>query len=204
MPGLGQAHARHQRHRRRSRGRASAAAPTRSSRRTPSRRCRSSTPRRLEFEMNVDGLRLERRPRRPGHPAAVAGQDGADDAGLSRQELLGHRRHLRVRPRAQLLPARLRHRAGLHRGHARPRRGPERDQAAARRACTRVPREERATAAGRGSRTSAACAATASSPHSQIRRPDVRTTRAATNRGLRGAEDQHGRAGMLGEHVSRC
>ena len=37
----------------------------------------------------------------------------------------------------------------------------------------RVPREERATAAGRRSRISAACAATASSPQSQIRRPNA-------------------------------
>ena len=81
----------------------------------------------LEFEMNVDGLRLDRRPRRPGDPAAVAREDVAADAGVSRQGVLRHRRHLELRARAELLPARLRHGAGLHRGDARSRDRPERD-----------------------------------------------------------------------------
>ena len=71
-------------------------------------------------------LRLERRPRRPGDPAAVAGEDGAADAGVSRQGVLGHRRRRRVRARAQLLPARLRHGAGVHGRDARSRDRPER------------------------------------------------------------------------------
>ena len=43
----------------------------------------------------------------------------------------GHRRHRRVRARAELLPARLRHGAGVHGGDARSRDRAERDQAAA-------------------------------------------------------------------------
>ena len=72
--------------------------------------------------------RVERRPGRPGDPAAVDGQDGAADAGVSRQGVLRHRRHRRVRARAQLLPARLRHGAGVHGGDARPCDRAERDQ----------------------------------------------------------------------------
>ena len=131
-------------------------------------------PETLEFEMNVDGLRLERRPGRPGHPAAVAGEDVADDARVPREELLRHRRHLRLRPRAELLPARLRHGAGVHRGDARPRRRPERHPAAAR-GLARVPREERRPRLERlddfrGLRRDRVVS------HSQIRRPESPTT----------------------------
>ena len=42
------------------------------------------------------GPRLLGRPRRPGHPPAVAGQDGPDDAGLPGPRVLGRRRHLRA------------------------------------------------------------------------------------------------------------
>ena len=73
--------------------------------------------------------RVDRRPRRPGDPAAVAREDVAAHAGVSRQELLRHRRHLDVRARAELLPARLRHGAGLHGGDARSRDRPERHHA---------------------------------------------------------------------------
>ena len=94
-------------------------------------------PESLEFEVQRRGQGLVRRARRPGDPAAVARQDGADDDGVSRQELFRDRRHRRVRARAELFPARLRHRAGLHGGDARSRDRPERDQGAARRACRR-------------------------------------------------------------------
>ena len=79
-------------------------------------------------------LRLERRPRRAGHPAAVDRQDGAAHAGVPRQGVLRHRRHLDVRPGAELLPARLRHGAGVHGGDARSRDRAERDPRAAGRA----------------------------------------------------------------------
>ena len=62
-----------------------------------------------------------RRPRRTGDPAAVAGQDGADDDGVPGAELFGDRRDLGFLAGAELLPARLRHGAGLHRGDARSR-----------------------------------------------------------------------------------
>ncbi len=115
-------------------------------------------------------LRLERRARRSGHPAAVDGEDGAADAGVSRQGVLRHRRRRRVRPRAQLLPARVRHGAGLHGGDARPGDRAERDPAAERRAWRR-----RWTSNGwssledfRGLRRDRVVT------HSQIRRPDAK------------------------------
>ena len=40
-------------------------------------------PETLEFEINVDGLRVERRAGRARDPAALARQDGADDAAPS-------------------------------------------------------------------------------------------------------------------------
>ena len=90
------------------------------------------------IDPRVAGVRGERRrhgvvrrPRRPGDPAAVARQDGADDDGVSRQELLRDRRHLRLLAGAELLPARLRHGAGLHGGDARSRDRAERHQGAA-------------------------------------------------------------------------
>ena len=61
------------------------------------------------------------RARRPGDPAAVAGEDGAADAGVPGQGVLGHRRRRRVPPGAELFPARLRNRAGVHGGNARSR-----------------------------------------------------------------------------------
>ena len=51
------------------------------------------------------------------------------------QGVLRHRRHRRLRARAELLPARVRHGAGVHGGDARSRDRAERDQAAHRRAC---------------------------------------------------------------------
>src|SRR5690606_25454889 len=76
------------------------------------------------------GLRLERGPRRPGHPAAITGEDGADDVGAARRVVLGHRRHHRLLAGAVVLHARLRHGAGVHGGHARPCDRSERHQGA--------------------------------------------------------------------------
>ena len=72
--GLGQAHARDRA--------TSSSRPAPSSAAAAMPSCSSNTfpslplidPETLEFEMNVDGLRVERRPRRPRHPAAVAGE----------------------------------------------------------------------------------------------------------------------------------
>ena len=74
--------------------------------------------------------RVDRRPRRPGDPAAVAREDVAAHAGVSGPELFRHRRHLDVRARAELLPARVRHGPGVHGGDARSRDRPERHQGA--------------------------------------------------------------------------
>src|SRR5262249_44793858 len=78
--------------------------------------------------------RVDRRPRRPGDPSSLAGEDVAAHAGVSREELLGDRRHLHLRARAELFPARLRYGPGVHGGDARPRDWPECDQRAERRA----------------------------------------------------------------------
>ena len=114
-------------------------------------------------------LRVERRPGRAGDPAAVAGEDGAADAGVSRQGVLRHRRHRRVRARAELLPARLRHGAGLHGGDARSRDRPERDHSAARRAWRAAMERHGWTTLEdfRGLRRDRVVA------HSKIRRPDA-------------------------------
>ena len=125
-------------------------------------------------------LRLERRARRAGDPAALAGEDGADDPGVPRPELLGDRRRLRLQPGAVLHPAGLRHGAGVHRRDARPGGGAERDQAAAGGA-RRVPRAERGARAGPAWRTSAGSGGTGSwrSPRSagRTRRTITRGTR---------------------------
>ena len=69
-------------------------------------------PETLEFEMHVDGSCRAAASADPPS-SAVAREDVAADAGVSGQVVLGHRRHLRVRARAQLLPARMRHRPGV-------------------------------------------------------------------------------------------
>ena len=127
-------------------------------------------PETLEFEMNVDGLRLERRPGRSGHPAAVAGEDGADDAARSpTQAFSGIGGIAEFGARAELLPPRLRHRAGVHGGDARPRRRPERDQAPDRRAWRSSMERNGWTSLDdfRGLRRDRVVV------HSQIRRPDA-------------------------------
>ena len=160
-PGLGQAHAVDDRHRRRG------------ARRVPRRRRRdlvvehvhvAAADRRRDARLRSARRRprVDRRPGRPGDPAAVAGEDVAAHAGVSRQELLGHRRHLDVRARAELLPARLRHGAGLHGRDARSRGRPERHPRTESGART-VSREAQPTRAGRASATSSASGATASS-----------------------------------------
>ena len=89
-------------------------------------------PETLEFEMNVDGRVSSGGLGGPAIlPQALAMMSQMTRAFPDRL-VLRHRRHLRFRPRPQLLHARMRHRPGLHRRHARPRRGTERDQAAAR------------------------------------------------------------------------
>ncbi len=184
MPGLGQADAVDDRHRRRS------------ARRVPRRRRRHRVVEHLSVaaaHRSRDArvrderrrLRVERRPRRTGDPAAVDRQDGAADAGVSRPGVLGHRRHLDLRARAQLLPARLRHGAGVHRGDARSRHRPQRDQGADRRhdasSSSGTP-----TRAGRRSRTSAACRRDRVVTHSQIKRPGHEgVPRRPRSRGLR-------------------
>ena len=189
--GVGEAHAVHDRHRRRSARRVSRRrrrdhvvehVPVAAADRSGDARVRDERRR----------LRLDRRPRRPGDPAAVARQDGADDAGVSRQGVLRHRRHRRVRARAELLPARLRHRAGLHRRDARSRDRAERDQDAHRRAWRES--MEQATA-GRRSRTSAACRRDRVVAHSQIRRPDAKDYHGGYDaEGYAGDGRPHGRA----------
>jgi dihydroorotate dehydrogenase len=74
-------------------------------------------------------LRLERRSRWSRDPAFVAGEDRAADAGISRQVVLGHRRHRRIQSRAELLSPRLRHGPGVHRGDARSGCRPQRREA---------------------------------------------------------------------------
>ncbi len=117
--------------------------------------------------------RLEWRTGRAGDPSVVAGEDGADDAGVARPSVLGHRRHRRVRACAQLFPARLRHRAGVHGRHARPRDRAQHHQGAdpghARSSSIVTP-----TRAGPRSKTSAGCGAIASS---RIRRSGGRTAK---------------------------
>ncbi len=83
-PDLGEAHAVDDRHRRSKRARrfAGGADAISSSNTFPS--LPLIDPETLEFEMNVDGLVSTRRPRRSGDPPALAGEDGADDAGVSR------------------------------------------------------------------------------------------------------------------------
>ena len=83
--GLGQAHAVHHRHRRRSARRRSSAARMRSSSSNtfPSLPLDRSRDARLRDERRW--LRVERRPRRTGHSAAVAGEDGAAHEGVSRR-----------------------------------------------------------------------------------------------------------------------
>ena len=89
--GVGQAHALDHRHRRGS------------ARRVPRRRRRDLVVEHLSVaaaHRSRDArvrderrrVRLERRAGRPGHPAAVDGQDGAADAGVSRQGVFRHRR----------------------------------------------------------------------------------------------------------------
>ena len=174
--GVGEAHAVDHRHRRRGARRVPRRRRRDRRRRTRSRRCRSSIRETLEFEVQRRRPRLDRRPRRPGDPAAVAREDVAADAGVSRQELLRHRRHLDVRARAELLPARLRHGAGLHRGDARSRDRPERHQGAERRAGARSSRSTPTTAGRRvddfvGLRRDRVVA------QSKIRRPDEKDYR---------------------------
>ena len=119
-------------------------------------------PETLEFEMNVDGRvssgGLGGPAILPQALAMMSQMTRAFPTGL----VLGHRRHLRFRPRPQLLHARLRHRPGLHRRDARPRRWTERDQAAARR-LARLLREARRPRLEDASTTSAAWRETASS-----------------------------------------
>ena len=85
-------------------------------------------PETLEFEMNVDGLVSSGG---LGGPAILP-QSLAKMAQLTKafpdKAFSGIGGISRVRARAQLLPARLRHRAGLHRGDARSRHRPERHQ----------------------------------------------------------------------------
>ena len=87
-------------------------------------------PETLEFEMHVDGYVSSGG---MGGPAILP-LSLAKMAQLTRafpdKAFSGHRRHLRVRTRAQLLSARLRHGAGLHGGDARPRDRSRRDRAA--------------------------------------------------------------------------
>src|SRR5437762_3274056 len=71
---------------------------------------------------------LDRRPRRSGDPAPLAGEDGPDDERVPGRGVFGDRRDRGVSPRAELLPARLRDGPGLHRRDARPRGRPQRRQ----------------------------------------------------------------------------
>jgi dihydropyrimidine dehydrogenase (NAD+) subunit PreA len=75
----------------------------------------------LEFEVNVDGYVSSGGLGGPAILPHVAREDRADDERRSPTRVLGHRRDRRVRARAELLPARLRHGAGLHRRDAGPR-----------------------------------------------------------------------------------
>ena len=126
-------------------------------------------PETLEFEMNVDGFVSSGGLGGPAIlPLSLAKMAQMTQA-FPGQGVLGHRRHRRVRARAELFPARLRHRAGVHGGDARSRDRSERHQGA-----------HRGHAGGDGtprlehvSKTSAASGATASSSHSKIRRPDA-------------------------------
>ncbi len=128
-------------------------------------------PETLEFEMNVDGRVSSGG---LGGPAILP-QSLAKMSQMTRafpdESVLRHRRHLGLRPRAELLPARLRHGAGVHRRDARPRRRPECHRAAARRA--RAPSSTRHADRGwhgfddiRGLRRDRVVS------HSQIRRPE--------------------------------
>ena len=118
------------------RARSSAAAPTPSSRRTPSRRCPLIDPETLEFEMNVDGLVSSGGLGGPAIlPLSLAKMSQMTRA-FPEKSFSGIGGIADFRARAQLLPARLRHGAGVHRGDARPRGRPDRDQAPA----SRLPR----------------------------------------------------------------
>ena len=117
-PRLGEADARDQRHRRR--GRSGLSRGRRCDHvfeHLPITAARGSRDARVR---NARGrLCVERRDGRPRHPAAVAREDGAAHPRLSRQGVLRDWRHLRLRTRAQLFPARVRHRPGVHGGDAR-------------------------------------------------------------------------------------
>ena len=138
-------------------------------------------PETLEFEVNVDGYASSGGLGGPAILAAVAGQDGADDPGVPGPRVLRAGRDLRVRAGAQLLPPGLRHvqvATAAMLDHAI---GPNvikdltsRDG--------RVPRPATRIAAGRPSRTSAACAATGSSRTRRSRGPILPTTTAGTRR----------------------
>ena len=104
-------------------------------------------PETLEFEMNVDGRVSSGGLGGPAIlPQALAMMSQMTRA-FPDAVVLRHRRHLGLRPRAELLPARLRHGAGLHRRDARSRRRPQRHRAAAR-GLARVPRASTPIAAG--------------------------------------------------------
>ena len=102
-------------------------------------------PETLEFEMNVDGYVSSGGLGGPAILPQSTRQAVADDAGVSRAKLFRHRRDLRLQPRAQLFPTRLRHGAGVHRRDARSCRRPKRHQEA-------DGRNERVLRAQRGAR----------------------------------------------------
>ena len=119
-------------------------------------------PETLEFEMNVDGLVSSGGLGGPAIlPLSLAKMAQLTQA-FPDDGVLRHRRHRRVRSRAQLLPARVRNGAGVHCGNARSRDWPERHRrpdAGAR----SVSASATPTRAGVRSTTSAAFAAIASS-----------------------------------------
>ena len=128
-------------------------------------------PETLEFEMNVDGRvssgGLGGPAILPQALAMMSQMTRAFPDGL----VLRHRRHLRLRPRPELLHARLRHRPGLHRGHARPRRRSERHRAAC--STARAP-SSRSTPIAAGTRFDdiRGLARDRVVSHAQIRRPE--------------------------------
>ena len=88
----------------------------------------------LDFEIHVDGFVSTGGLGGPAIlPLSLAKMSQLTQA-FPERELLRHRRHLDLRARAELLPARLRHRAGVHRGDARSRGRPERHPRTERRA----------------------------------------------------------------------
>ena len=78
-------------------------------------------PETLEFEMNVDGLVSSGGLGGPAILPLSLAKMAQMTRAFPEKSFSGHRRHLRLPPRAQLLPARLRHGAGVHGGDARPR-----------------------------------------------------------------------------------